>query len=122
MTWLSETSGMASSGVRSVAQMPTPMMAAYSSRTMKRLRAESSMIRVITVDAPQLRFRIEQEAAFDDDALSLAQTRGDDDRVAVASAGRDLARLVGAGAGFYPDELLLPAIDDRAGRDHDVRR
>jgi hypothetical protein len=40
MTWLSETSGIASSGVFTVAQMPTPVRMAYASRTMKRLRAE----------------------------------------------------------------------------------
>src|SRR5687768_3314225 len=141
MTWLSEMSGMASSGVRSVAQTPTQISAAYASRTMNLFLAESSMIRAIMVvgttrrrasgfwgvspgrkpqrpDArrptsvrfpPQPCLGIQQEPAFDHHVVPRIDARDDHDGLAVASAGRDLTRLVRARLGLDPDELRLAA-------------
>src|SRR5688500_3043599 len=145
MTWLSEMSGMASSGVRSVAMTPATMSTAYATRTMNRFRAESSIsLRIMSVSlvrvcgsgrsrgrgrpratgrrTSQLRFGVEKETTFDDDLLAAVEAGPDHDRLAVTLTDRDFARLIRVGRSLDPDELSLAAVDHNGLRDHDVRR
>src|SRR6476659_1709540 len=116
MTWVSDRSGIASSGIVLIAWIASPTAIAVRTRTRTRLRAENSMIRSMTmsgmVSGVRSRRRgagqrgaepglgVEEEVGRRHDLLSFLHSRADLAQIGEAHAGRHLARLEDARAGL----------------------
>src|SRR5215471_15011275 len=107
MTWVSLRSGIASSGTVRIDQMPATTATVTSRNTTKRLRAENSMMALITAmplmrrlrrphpsrGCFELAFRIDEECPGRHDPLAGGQTPGNRHAIANTFADGHLSRL-----------------------------